>query len=143
MITKPLYIENRFEIKHLAEKLQNTLDKLPGCSESETMEETEIRHALQKAADTLYDTAREIEYFQLSVKEGYLEKLSNDKFQLVFNDEMLPHVFSCGSPIEVYLDDSEEPGWCAGRVEHNGQGYYFYGPGKPMLYAGMKARIRY
>lgn len=146
MISNPLYIKHECEIKSLCNKLQDTLDKLPGCSENETMEETEIRYALQKAADALNDAVRKIEYFQLPVKEGCLEKLNNNKFQLNFYDGTLPHTFSCGSSIEIYIDDPEaniEPGWYAGRVEHNGQGYYFYEHGKPMLSSGMKARIRY
>ena len=147
MIRNKLYVANEYEIKSLAQKLQDTLYKLPGNHTDEAMEETEIRYALDKAQEALSDAQRAIEYFTKPVHQGVLVQNNNGKFVLKFDDGGSSYPFSCGSSIEIYLAyDLEESGWYAGRVEHttrDGQtGYYFYGPGKPFLYSCMKARIR-
>lgn len=150
MIRNQLYTKHLKNISTLAEELNSTLDKLPGCSDDETMEETEIRYALNHAAEKLNDAKIAIEHFSKPAKEGHLRENSSGKFEIDFKKGDSSYPLSCGNDLEVYLEEDPEKnieaGWYAGRVEHttmNGQtGYYFYGPGKPFLYSGMKARQR-
>lgn len=139
MVRNRLYTEYFSSISSLTEKLNNALDNLP-CAK-ETMEEREIRYALQAAAEKLSNAKYVIEHFLKPTNEGYLKINSHGRFEL---DE---HEFTCGSPIEVYLqEDIEadiEEGWYSGRVEHSSdKGYCFYGPGKPPLHEGMRVRTR-
>jgi hypothetical protein len=142
MIRDRLYTKYLADISYLAEKLDDALDTLPSCPDRETMEEEEIRHALYRAADKLNDAKRAIEYYSSPIKEeGYLTQNSRGRF------ELNGHEFTSGSKIEVYLNENLEndieEGWLSGRVEHTGnKGYYFYGPSKPSLYEGMRARTR-
>lgn len=55
MIRGKLYTKYLQDISNLAKKLDNALDELPSCSDGETMEEQEIRYALQRVADKLND----------------------------------------------------------------------------------------
>ena len=130
------------EISNLAEKLENSLEQLPG--EFESMEEREIRYSLESLVNKLQNAKFKMEHFSLSTEEGFLRENENGRFEL--NDT----VFTCGHPIEVYLEknleaDIEE-GWYPGRVEGRFvdgiNQYYFFGANKPSLYPGMKARIR-
>lgn len=143
MIKSNLYKAHFNEISSLANKLSDTLDELPSCDES--MEECEIREALYKAAEALSDAKDAIEYFSKTAEEGTLKLTSSGKFVMAFKNGEESYPLSCGRRIEVYLDEDPskhiDSGWYVGRVEHNGQ-YYFYGSGKPNLYKGMKVRIR-
>lgn len=146
MIRNRLYTKFLSEISSLAEKLDNALDNLPGC-DKETMEEEEIRDALYIAAEKLNDAKYAIEHFSKPAEEGYLKENSYGKFEINFAKGETSYPLSCGSSLEVYLQENIEAGieegWYAGRVEHTGgKGYYFYGPGKPSLYDGMKVRTR-
>ena len=145
MIRDSKYTQHLREISALAEKLDNTLDSLPGNGSEETMEETEIRHALYRAAEKLNDAKGAIVHFSKNANEGILKENNSGKFEVQYNNGGSSYPLSCGSSLEVYLEeDSEqeiEAGWYAGRVEHSDR-YYFYGPGKPFLCDGMKARLR-
>lgn len=146
MIRNSLYIKYLDDISRLSDKLRDALDSLPSCSDDETMEETEIRHSLDKAAEALNYAKIDIIYFSRPVKQGRLASSSGGKFYVSFNEGGKSYDLSCSSPIEIYLNGDFahdiEAGWYAGRVEHNGEGYYFYGPGKPLLFEGMKVRTR-
>lgn len=146
MIRDKLYTKYLQEISSLAEKLDNALDSLPSCSDKETMEESEIRSALYKVAEGLNDARRAIQHYSKPVKKGYLRKNSYDKFEIDYDQGGSSYPLSCGSPLEVHLEADEETGreegWYSGRVEHNNQGYYFYGDWKTLLYEGMRVRKR-
>jgi hypothetical protein len=149
MIRNRLYTKFLSEISSLAEKLDNALDNLPDC-DKETMEEEEIRDALYRAAEKLNDAKYAIEHFSKPAEEGYLKENSYGKFEINFAKGGTSYPLSCGSSLEVYLQENIEAGieegWHAGRVEHTSRdgksGYYFYGPGKPFLYDGMRVRTR-
>lgn len=140
MVRNELYTKYSRDISSLEEKLQDALDNLPSCDDEETMEETEIRYSLNKAAESLSEAKDAINQFSKPTKEGYLYKNSRGRFELN-GDE-----FCCGYDIEAYINEDPanniEKGWYAGRVEHDGKDYYFYGPGKPALYDGMRVRKR-
>lgn len=145
MIRNELYTKYLKEISILAENLDNVLDKLP-CIDRETMEEGEIRYTIYKAAEKLNDAKRTIIHFSKPTKEGYLRENSSGKFEIKYKDGDTSYPLSCGNSLEVYLkndrrDVEREEGWYSGRVEYS-DGYYFYGPGNPNLYNGMKARQR-
>ncbi|AKN32417.1 hypothetical protein Ccar_16750 [Clostridium carboxidivorans P7] len=146
MIRDKLYTKYLSDITSLAEKLDNALNNLPSCSDGETMEESEIRSAIYRAAENLNDAKWAIEHFSKPVKEGRLRKNSYGKFEIDFNQGGTSYPLSCGRSIEIYLAADEEigrdGGWYSGRVEHNNQGYYFYGQWKTLLYDGMKVRER-
>lgn len=114
---------------------------------TKTMEEKSAYKAIERLLEELENAQGTIEHFSKPVKEGVLmENPQSGKFYIEFNDGSTSWDFSCGNLIEIYLkEDAEndiEQGWYAGRIEHNGKGYYFYGPGRPMLYRGMRTRIR-
>ena len=145
MIRSELYKNYLKEISLLAENLDNVLDSLP-CFDSETMEESEIRYAIYKASEKINDAKRTIIQFSKPTKEGYLRENSSGKFEIKYKDGDTSYPLSCGNSLEVYLkndrqDVEREEGWYSGRVEYS-DGYYFYGPGNPNLYSGMKARQR-
>ena len=145
MVRNDLYTKYLKEISLLAVNLDNVLDQLP-CLDRETMEESEIRHAIYKASEKLNDAKRAIIHFSKHTKEGYLRENSSGKFEIKYKDGANSYPFSCGSSLEIYLkndrpDVEREEGWYSGRVEYS-NGYYFYGPGNPNLYSGMKARQR-
>lgn len=150
MIRDKLYTKYLSEISSLAQKLDNALDNLPSCCDKETMEEEEIRNALYRAAEKLNDAKYAIEHFSKSTEEGYLRENSSGKFEIDYCLGGTSYPLSCGCSLEVYLQEDPEAdieeGWYSGRVEHSSRdgksGYYFYGPGKPFLYDGMRVRTR-
>ncbi|MGH4117188.1 DUF5348 domain-containing protein [Clostridium sp.] len=145
MIRNDLYIEHLKEISLIAGNLDNVLDKIM-CLDCETMEESEIRHAIYKASEKLNDAKRIIIYFSKPTKDGYLRENSSGKFEIKYKDGTTSYPLSCGSSLEIYLkndrpDVEREEGWYSGRVEYSDE-YYFYGPGNPKIYSGMIARQR-
>ena len=94
----------------------------------------EMRYVMDKLADA----QSAIAYLSLPVQvEGVLRMGRNGR--LCLKGTELP----CGSPIEVLVtndDCRDNPYWCAGRIEHDGD-YYFTGARKMPL-KGAKARIR-
>ena len=87
-----------------------------------------------------------IEHYSRPAKEGTLREMDNEKFELLDKNGKHVRSFSCGSPIECFIEYDDEAEWHSGRVEHTTRdgysGYYFYGADKPFLYTGMRARIR-
>lgn len=145
MIRNQMYTKYLSEISVLAKKLDNVLDEIPTCSEHETMEETEIRHSISKAAESLNDAKSNIKHFSKGTREGYLKKNSQGKFYIQFANGEESYDLSCGNSIEVHLVENTEKhiekGWYPGRVEYSNE-YYFYGPGNPILHTYMRVRIR-
>lgn len=113
---------------------------------TKTFEDKEASQVLEKLLDQLQDAENDLNYYSLSYKEGRLNESSNGKFAVLYDKGGESYPLSCGSSLEAYLQEDKEngieQGWHSGRVEHNGKGYYFYGPGKPMLYTGMRVRLR-
>ncbi|MBN9636897.1 MAG: DUF5348 domain-containing protein, partial [Achromobacter sp.] len=120
MIRSELYTKHLNEISRLVEKLDDTLDRLP-CFEDETMEENEIRSAIYRAAEKLNDAKNAIEHFTKPVKEGTLRENDMGKFEIDYINGGSSYPLSCGSSLEVYLqEDTEkfiEEGSHPGRVE--------------------------
>ena len=93
---------------------------------------------LRGVMDKLADVRTAVEYLSLPVQiEGVLRMGKNDRYCLKGTE--LP----CGSSLEILVKDDyhDVPYWCAGRIEHNGERYYFTGA-KKMSLKGAKARIR-
>ena len=95
----------------------------------------ELRYVMDKLADAQAALA----YLNTPVQtEGVLrwdKKTGRYRFKGV--------ELSCGMPIEMLVKDDyrDNPYWCAGRIEHDGNDYYFTGA-KKMPLKGAKARIR-
>ena len=74
--------------------------------------------------------------------KGKLVLGSDGKYRLDTDD----HMFSCNSPIEVFIDSGYDHGWQFGRMEHRESmgGYYFrsYSCDDHRLYEGMLAAVR-
>lgn len=80
-----------------------------------------------------------IDYLSLKIAEtGTLHKNSNGRYELPSGRE-----FSCGSGIEILVDDeyTDAPRWVAGAIEHNGNDYYFTAR-KGVVLEGATARRR-
>ena len=93
---------------------------------------------LQGVMNKLADAQSAIEYLSLPVKvEGVLRMGKNDRYCLKGTE--LP----CGSSLEILVKDDchDVPYWRPGRIEHDGERYYFTGA-KKMSLKGAKARIR-
>ena len=94
---------------------------------------------LRGVMDKLADARAAVEYLNTPVQtEGVLrwdKKTERYRFKGV--------ELSCGSSLEILVKDDyhDVPYWCAGRIEHNGERYYFTGA-KKMSLKGAKARIR-
>jgi len=95
-------------------------------------------------ADTIHTIADRVKYLTRPRTEGKLVLGSDGKYRLDTDG----HMFSCSSPIEVYINDpgSLGHGWQFGRVEHRESmgGYYFrsYTCDDHRLYPGMLAAVR-
>jgi hypothetical protein len=115
---------------------------------TKTFEDKKAYKVIEKLLDQLQDAESDLKYYSLPVREGRLYESSSGKYVVSYDRGGESYPLSCGSPLEVYFDhedwdnDIDNPGWYSGRVEHNGKGYYFYGHGNPMLYSGMRARLR-
>ena len=94
---------------------------------------------LRGVMDKLADVRATVEYLSLPVQvEGVLRMGKNGRYCLKGTE--LP----CGSPVEILVTDDDcrdVPYWRPGRIEHNGERYYFTGA-KKMSLKGAKARIR-
>lgn len=127
-------------------KAKVDLKKIYDNAAAKTFEDKKAYKAIERLVESLENTEETIEHYNKPAKDGTLMEDVRGKFYIEFSDGSSSYPFSCGSSIEVYLkDDPEEDidqGWYSGRVEHNGEGYYFYGANKPMLYTGMRARVR-
>ena len=145
MIQDKMYTEYIGDITLLAEKLNKVIYLLPTSSEKETMEETQIRQSICKAAEALNAAKSTIKRFSKNTRHGYLKKNFQGKFYIQFGNNEESYAFSCGNSIEVYLDENAKKdimeGWHSGKVEYSDK-YYFCGPGNPNLNSNMRARVR-
>lgn len=128
--------------------IENALYKLNKLYDAEiknSMEDKEAYYAICKAVEVLEDAKNTIEHYSKPSAVGVLREDSNGKFCVEFPSGN-SYTLSCGNSIELYLKEDAEldisEGWHAGRVEHNGKGYYFYPYKTMLLYEGMRARIR-
>lgn len=137
---------NYIKALDIIEKAKYDLSKIYEKGTTETLEDKKAYKEIEKVLDCLDDAKDTIIHYNKPIWEGSLMENENGKFSIEFNDGSSPHALSCGSSLEVYLrEDSDEDvdeGWHSGRVEANNKGYYFYGANKPMLYQGMRVRIR-
>ena len=93
---------------------------------------------LQGIMNSLADAQTKIDYLSRPVRaEGVLRMGKNERYCLKGTE--LP----CGSPVEILVEDDcrDVPYWRLGRLEHDGERYYFTGA-KQMSLKGAKARIR-
>ena len=143
MINETKLIKYYEEIKSLAKKLNQVLDATPSSDDELTMEESNIRYNLYKAAEALDAAHSSIKHFSKDVKEGRLIEKSNGRFLIKFKDGTESYDLTCGSNLEIYIDktDFHETGWFSGRVEYSSE-YYFFGIDKLSLKSDMKARER-
>lgn len=122
------------------------LNKLYESEIKGSMENRRAYRTIENLIEALDDAERVIKHYSKSIKEGVLHEGPTQKFCIEFNDGSSSHWLGCGSDIEIYLNENDEEdiyeGWHDGRIEHNGKGYYFHGPGRPMLYSGMRVRVR-
>lgn len=121
--------------------IENTLYKLNKIYQLDldtTMEDKNVYRTIENLIGELESAKWTIEYFAKPVKEGHLVENNQNKFYIEFVDGTTSYPLSCGYAIEAYLDGE----WHVGRIEHNTKGYYFHGADKPMLYRGMRVRIR-
>ena len=131
MLSEKIY-NLRFDIDKLKVKVSKVIEEFIGNERS--FEDEEMLIILDNFVDRLECKIDDLKYFNWIAKEGYLEKMYNDKFSI--NGQSL----GCGSSLEICIDDT----WYIGRVEHKDGAYYFYNSecGYPQLYDGMKARKR-
>lgn len=134
------YLIARENISSLKKELEKLIDSAP----SNTFEDRKGSLALENAIKSLDSCTKSIDRFSAPTIEGKLKEYANtQKFELIKNDgQGVGWLFGCSSLLEVYSDKYED--WFAGSVENNGNSYYFKSISleNPMLYTGMKARIR-
>ena len=125
----------------IMEDLRYKLKKILSTAPVETVENTEAYRALENTMENLEDNIKTIKYFSKEARAGALRELDNGKYEIHFNDGAISYPLSCGSSLEVYINDV----WIAGRVEHSNSkgGYYLHdGEENPALYQGLKVRKR-
>lgn len=132
------------KILNVAESFEDKLEIiLKNSTEQEKVDEDEksIIKETEYFSEKIGDFISKIRYYSLPTKKGILE--IDDmfgKYYVRYDDGKESNDLSCGTSLEIYDEDWEE--WIAGRVEHDGE-YYFYGhKDKPRLYVGMKVRKR-
>jgi len=129
-------------LKEINSMLQN-VNKLNADLKSETtilndIEIIDIRKVFNHLINNLEDAKMSIDDFSKPIREGILFQNEDGKFEIIYPNGKHSYAFSCGSPIEVYLEGL----WQVGRVEYTTtKGYYFYGNIKPSLKDNMRSRV--
>lgn len=105
-----------------------------------SIEDREAYDTLQDLLDRLEESERALNYLGSATQEGTLiMDPARGKFYIGYYDGGQSYLLSCGSSLELFMNDQ----WHIGRVEANSAGvYYFYGEGRPELAHGMRARLR-
>jgi len=117
--------------------IESILDA-PGV-DNKTAEDREAYSLLNDIMERMTIAEGFLEYLQKPTEEGTLEEDPlRRKFYVSFDNGKEGHMLSCGSPLELLIDEE----WEIGRVEAKDGNYYFYGEGRPYLCKGMRARIR-
>lgn len=145
-----IFDENYLRANDIINQARYKLQKLFDNSSTKGLENQEAYKEIETLLEHLEDAEKSLEYLSKPTKEGRLAKDLGGKFFIAYDDGTESYNLSCGSTVEVYLqedlEEDVEEGWHIGRVEHkskNGQeGYYFYGANKPFLYEGMRSRKR-
>jgi hypothetical protein len=101
-----------------------------------SFEDAKVLEILRQITEQMRNAEGEIRHFSKPAKEGRLRELPNGRFEVAGIE------LRCGYPVEIYSDKYRE--WFDGRVEHANGHYYFYCSDleHPILYTGMKARVR-
>jgi hypothetical protein len=121
------------DLKMLKSSAENLLkDKIVDSFENEKSYET-LGYLKKEMEDAISD----MELMDKNTIEGILVLNSQGRFNL---DTAKNIYFTCGSPIEVFINEE----WYRGRVENESGEYYFYSYENENipLREGMKARIR-
>ncbi len=127
------YIDFLKELKNLKLSADNLLkDDIVDSFENEKAYKS-VGYIKKEIEDAIYD----MELLSKITIEGTLVLNSQGRFNLDTAQELY---FTCGSPVEVFIDNE----WYRGRVEHIDGSYYFYNyeAENVPLEEGMKARIR-
>lgn len=119
------------------------LNRIIKTAPYKTFEDAEANNELEDLLGRLELAERTLTYLSKEPKEGVLElEPTQDRYFIVYSDGTESDTLHAGAGIEAYYNDE----WQIGRVEHRtaevGGGYYFYGPGRPSLYRGMRVRSR-
>jgi len=150
-------VKNAQELTTLLEAVKTKMEAvtklypLLGQAEKDSVEYSELKRLINLCegtytGDVYYMTDR-VKYLTKERTEGKLVLGSDGKYRLD-TDEF--HVFSCSSPIEVFINNPSpgnyDRGWQFGRVEHRESmgGYYFrsYTCDDHQLYPGMRVAVR-
>ena len=136
------YLKIKDKLTYLKRDLENVLEE----GHNKTFEDGIAYNYVEDLIERLDTAIYKIEHFSKSVIEGTLQETDGGKFELLDRKGKYVTYFSCGSPIECYVEYDGDLQWVSGRVEHTTRdgysGYYFYGGEKPFLYSGMRARVR-
>ncbi len=141
------------KLKELTQKMQSTIQTIRqllkdvdyvygGCLESVQIDqnnpdEVQLMTEYMRILNQLDMIVDALDYLKWPiVREGTLHMNQNDRYE--FDGIEL----SCGSPVEILVQDSEDdsPEWVASRIEFD-NGYYFVAR-RHMPLEGKRARIR-
>ena len=119
-------------IENLDSDIRKLLEELTACEEK-TFEDSACLRSAKILAEAI-EKAKEIRNYMPKMHEGYLEFDENGYYTI---DEQ---ELNCGRYIELF--DPSTGWWIQGRVEHNGDEYYFcnYVIRNRPLKLGMQAR---
>ena len=128
-----IYSELIAEVKEFKSKIEQ--EYLNGPSDS--FEDGQVARIVEYLRDELDEAAYDMEMFTREIIEGDLVLNSQGRFNLDTAENLY---FTCGAHIEMLVDGE----WHNGRVEHNGESYYFYNYDKEdiVIEEGMRARMR-
>ena len=138
----PNYLKAVYKLKSAMSDIKELMES----ADRKTFEDKIAYRYLEELTEKMDIAADRIEHYSRPAKEGTLREMDNEKFELLDKNGKHVRSFSCGSPIECFIEYDGEAEWYGGRVEHTTRdgysGYYFYGGDKPFLYTGMRARVR-
>lgn len=121
--------KTRIDLSRILKEMQN----------NQTTEDKEAFDTLDSIIDKMQTADDYLNYLNSPTKQGVLEEdHGTGKYFIVYDDATESHNLSCGSTLELFLDDE----WIIGRVEARDGKYYFCGADRPFLFRGMKARKR-
>lgn len=134
---------NYTEAYRIIQSARVKLNQIMKTAPYKTFEDAEACNELEDLIDRLEASERTLTYLSSTPKEGVLQvEPTQDRYFIAFDDGTESNTLHAGDGLEAYYNDE----WQIGRVEYRtaevGEGYYFYGPGRPSLYRGMRVRSR-
>lgn len=107
--------------------------------DNNTVEDQEVWNTLKEIIEHLESAEDYLNYLNAPLKEGVLGKdHETGEYFIAYDDGTESHDLSCGSKIELFIDDE----WDIGSIDARDEQFYFNGSDQLILFIGMRVRKR-